>query len=135
MAGLHAPVSSGRDSFDEVLSRLIRADERNIPDIVSALSPRQRASLAVFCYGRGHLYQIGLAVAATCDLHSLMQAAPSNAAGQALFELSRERPKPADRAASGSRPRITLARSASGNSGLAKIIATLARDETAECTA
>jgi hypothetical protein len=133
MAGLHAGLSSAKNSFDEVLARLIRADQRHIPDIVSALSPRQRASLAVFCYGRGHLHQIGLAVAATCDLHSLMHAAPSNAAGQVLFELSRERPKPADRVAGGSRPRITLARSASGNSGLAQIIATMARDEAAEC--
>jgi hypothetical protein len=121
-----------KNSFDEVLARLIRADARNIPEIVSPLPAQQRAQIAVFCYSRGHLHQIGLAVAATCDLHALMQASPSNAAGSALFTLSREHPKADERVTVGSRPRITLARSASGNSALAAIIAKLARDESAE---
>jgi len=120
---------SAKNSFDDVLARLIRANGKNIAEIVAALPARERASLAVFCYSRGHLHQIGVAVAATCDLNSLMQAAPSNAAGNMLFTLSREQPKTNERAVAGSRGRITLARSASGNSGLPAMIARLAREE------
>jgi hypothetical protein len=122
------------DAFDEVLARLIQAsDQTKIPEIVAPLTASQRARLAVFCYGRTHLNSIGLAIAATCDLHALMQAAPSNAAGNVIFTLSRQPRKADDRASGGSRTRITLARSASGNSGLASIIANLAREETVEC--
>jgi hypothetical protein len=134
MTALHQSSLAPRHSFDEVLARLIQtADQERIPEIVAPLTPSQRARLAVFCYGRAHLNSIGLAIAATCDLHSLMQAAPSNACGNAIFALSREPRKSHDRAGSGSRARITLARSASGNSALANIIANVARDEAAEC--
>jgi hypothetical protein len=120
-------------SLDAVLSRLLLAKEEDIAAVVCALSGHQRADLALFCYSRGHLHRIGLAIAATCDLPSLMHAAPSDAAGHVLFAQSRERPKPARRATNGSRARITLAKSASGNSSLAAIIASIARDEAAEC--
>lgn len=133
MAQLCSPARSAGASPDAVLSRLLRAKEQEVAGIVSTLPERQRAVLAMFCYSRAHLHEIGLAVAATCDLHALMQAAPSTAAGNVVFAQSRERPKASDAAASGSRCRITLAKSASGNSGLAKIIASIASDDTAEC--
>ena len=134
MAALQLSSPETGISFDEVLARLIRtADRDKIPEVVAPLTAAQRARLAVFCYGRAHLNGIGLAIAATCDLHSLMEAAPSNAAGNVIFTQSRERPKTDDRPTGGSRARITLARSASGNSGLATIIANVARDEAADC--
>jgi len=123
----------GGISLEAVLSRLLRAKEQEIPEIVGQLPEHQRADLAVFCYGRGHLQEIGFAIAATCELPALMQAAPSNAAGNALFAQSRRRPKQVQRPAAGSRARITLAKSASGNSDLARIIASLANDDMAEC--
>src|SRR5262245_31697489 len=77
---------AAKQSFDEMLARLIQtADEDKIPEVVAPLTPAQRASLAVFCYGRAHLNAIGLAIAATCELNSLLQAAPSNACGHAIF--------------------------------------------------
>jgi hypothetical protein len=133
MAALHELSLAPEHTFDEVLARLIQtADQHQIPEIVAPLTVAQRARLAVFCYGRAHLNGIGLAIAATCDLHSLMHAAPSNAAGNVIFAQSRDRPKVANRPGSGSRSRITLARSASGNSALATLIANLASEEAAE---
>ena len=129
MAYLNQSAASVRNSFEDILARLLRADEQNIPDIVAVLPSNQRASLAVFCYARGHLHRIGLAIAATCDQLSLVQASPSDAAGNVLFAQSRELPKRTGGAVSGARARITLARSASGNSSLAGIIASIAGDD------
>src|SRR5918995_3892887 len=86
-----ARVASPRISQDELLRRLVQANERDIADIVSVLAPSERARVAFFCYARGHLHDIGLAVAATCELPLLMQAAPSTAAGNTLFARSRQR--------------------------------------------
>jgi hypothetical protein len=132
MGYLHPSAASGRNSFDDVLARVIRAEEQTIPDIVGGLPATQRASLAVFCYARGHLHHIGLLIAATCDRFSLVQASPSDAAGNALFTLSRQQYKPDEAEPASVRPRVTLAKSASGNSGLAGIIARIAREESAD---
>ncbi len=134
MAALQLSSPATGNSFDEVLARLIQtADQDKIPEVVAPLTAAQRARLAVFCYSRAHLNGIGLAIAATCDLPSLMQAAPSNAAGNVIFTQSREPRKTDHRQTGGARARITLARSASGNSGLASIIANVARDEAPDC--
>jgi hypothetical protein len=129
---LQSLIPSAGSSLDAVLSRLLHASEEEVTGIVSGLAARQRAALAMFCYSRAHLHEIGLAIAATCDLSSLIQAAPSNAAGHGVFAQSRERAKETHASTSGSRCRITLAKSASGNSGLADIIARIASDEPAE---
>jgi hypothetical protein len=120
-------------SLDAVLARLVRARAQEAAGIVAPLPARQRADLAMFCYSRAHLHEIGLAIAATCDGSALMQAAPSNAAGHLIFAQSRARPRPAERARTGSRSRVTLAKSASGNSELADLIAGIAREEVPEC--
>ena len=44
-----------------------------------------------FCYARAHLHGIGLTIAATCDLTTLVQKFGA-AVGQVLFDQSRERP-------------------------------------------
>jgi hypothetical protein len=120
-------------SSEAVLARLINAKPHDIAEIVAPLPMRQRAEIAVFCYSRGHLHGIGLAVGATCDQLALVNASPSTAAGTALFELSRgERPRETERVMSSSRSRITLAKSASGNVAIANIIASIANDELAE---
>src|SRR5262245_3337644 len=125
--------ASPETSLEAVLARLINAKPHDAAEIVAAVPERQRAELAVFCYSRGHLHEIGLAVGATCELSALVQASPSTAAGTALFELSRRaRPRQTERVAGGGRSRITLAKSASGNSALAAIIASIASDELPE---
>jgi hypothetical protein len=122
--------SDDRDTLvpAELINRLLRASAEDAPTIVSHLADKQRARVAYFCYARGHLHAIGLAIAATCDLPSLIAAAPSNGAGSGLYAQSREQSKPAARSPMGRRP-ITLAKSASGHSGLARIIALAANDE------
>jgi hypothetical protein len=93
---------------EELVGRLYRAREDAIADLLAGLSAQERANLAMFCYRKSHLHRTGLAIAATCDLGTLVQAW-GTALGQAIFAQSRER---ADKAthANGARSRITLAR-------------------------
>ena len=42
---------------NELIERLLRADEPEVAEVVAVLSPRQRGHLAVFCYARAHLQQ------------------------------------------------------------------------------
>jgi hypothetical protein len=74
----------------ELIGRLYRSSHHDINDLISGLSPVRRASLATFCYGRAHLREIGLAIAATCELEPLVEA--GGRAGTFLFEQSRELP-------------------------------------------
>jgi len=131
MTEVQASLGSVVDGMDAVLAQLIGAKEQDIVGIVSPLPAGERAALAVFCYRRAHLQELGLAVAATCDASSLLQAAPSNAAGQALYAHSRAEPKPSA-PSGGPRSRITLATSASGISALAAITASIATEQEAE---
>jgi hypothetical protein len=58
---------------EELIGRLHNATEGSVPDLVAAFTSNERASLAVFCYHKSHLRRIGLAIARTCDLTSLVQ--------------------------------------------------------------
>jgi len=116
-------------AIEAMLGRLLRAKEQDIATVVEDLPARARAELAVFCYGRAHLHRVGLVIASSCDLASLIQASPSHAAGSMLFDQSRARPNAEKRASGGPRSRVTLAKSASGNSALAGIIASIASEE------
>ena len=64
--------------------------------------------MAMFCYRKSHLHRTGLAIAATCDLGTLVQAW-GTALGQAIFAQSRERTDKTTHAG-GARSKITLAR-------------------------
>jgi hypothetical protein len=111
-----------------LLSRLLNASAEEIALLVMHLSPGQRAQLAYSCYVRGHLHLVGLAIAALCDLQSLVTAAPSHGAGAALYARSREprrRPAPV---MTGRRP-VTLATSAVAPEHVARMIALAANDE------
>jgi hypothetical protein len=74
---------------DELLGALYRAGPPGAVEATSALPLAQRASLAVFCYARAHLHEIGLAIAATCDPASLVEVAGK--AGHALYAQARNR--------------------------------------------
>jgi len=82
---------------EEVIGRLHHASEDSILDLVSTLRASERANLAMHCYRKSHLRQIGLTIATTCDLKSRR---PSE-------EPSRLWGRP--------RPTITLACSAGGS--------------------
>jgi hypothetical protein len=95
---------------DDLVGRLYRAGESAVADLLGGLSLGDRANLAMYCYRKSHLRRTGLAIAATCDLASLVQAW-GTALGQAIFAQSRE-PADEDRAPASRRAKITLARTA-----------------------
>jgi hypothetical protein len=94
---------------EELIGRLLHASESAIIDLSQEFEPTDRANLAMFCYRKAHLRQIGLSIAATCELSTLVQAWGTGL-GRALFTQSRDRTAAPDNAASHRRPKITLAR-------------------------
>jgi hypothetical protein len=93
---------------DEILGEMYRASAQGLNELIATVAPTARVLLAVYCYRRAHLASIGLAIAATCDKDDL--AYWGGNAGVALFERSRETPRPSsyDTYVS-SRKKITLA--------------------------
>jgi hypothetical protein len=83
---------------DELIGRFHDATEDSALDLV-------------FCYRKSHLRRIGLAIATTCDLNSLVQEW-GVILGQAVFAKSREPSEEPGRTGLRLRPKITLARSA-----------------------
>ena len=73
---------------DDMLGRLYRASKDGLPELIATVSPDVRAALASYCYRRGHLQGVGLAVASTCEEYDLVTW--GGAAGAALFARSRE---------------------------------------------
>ncbi len=98
----------GLDRFarDELIGQLYASSRHGIAALVADLLPAERANLALFCYQRAHLREIGLAIAATCDQWSLVNAA--GRAGDALYASSRARPA-LERTLPLGRRKITLA--------------------------
>jgi hypothetical protein len=95
---------------DELVGRIYRAGPKRAGEEVAALSAAERANLAAFCYARAHLHEIGLAIAALCDLRDLLDAAGS--AGSVLYTQSRNHVAAADVAPVTRKRAISLARSA-----------------------
>ena len=74
---------------DDLVGRLYRASQIAILDIAAELAPRDRATLAAFCYARSHLHGIGLTIVTACDLPALTQVFGS-AVAHALHDQARE---------------------------------------------
>jgi hypothetical protein len=111
-AGTRNPLADDdTDIPAELIGRLHQATVDGVRDLVAPFSARDRTHLAVFCYRKAHLHDIGLAIATSCDLRSLVKEMGS-VRGQIIFEQSRERPKQPTQMGGRPRPRITLARSA-----------------------
>ena len=73
---------------DDLLGELYRANKNGLPELIATVSPDVRAALAMYCYRRGHLKGIGLAIASTCDVYDLETV--GGTAGAALFARARE---------------------------------------------
>jgi hypothetical protein len=73
---------------DDMLGELYRASRGGLPELIATVSPDVRAALALYCYRRGHLKGIGLAIASTCNIYDLETS--GGTAGAALFARSRE---------------------------------------------
>lgn len=95
---------SNEETFnaDELIDRLYRGEDA-VLELVAAMPPLPRAHLAMFCYHRSHLHRIGLALAASCDEATLIQAF-GTALGLILYAQSREYTREAGRG-----PKVTLA--------------------------
>jgi hypothetical protein len=91
-----------------MLGALYRANKAGLPELIATVSPDVRAALAIYCYRRGHLKGIGLAIASSCTSHDLERI--GGAAGAALYARSREAaPAPAAPSPYVARQKITLA--------------------------
>src|SRR6187431_1856466 len=73
---------------DDLLGELYRANKNGLAELIATVSPDVRAALALYCYRRGHLKGIGLAIASTCNIYDLETS--GGTAGAALFARSRE---------------------------------------------
>lgn len=93
---------------DELVGRIYRAGPKRAGEEVAALSAAERANLATFCYARAHLHEIGLAIAALCDLRELLDAAGT--AGSTLYAQSRNHATAAEAAPVTRKRAISLAR-------------------------
>ena len=106
---------SNRDVFDsdtcpvgdDLLGELYRANENGLPQLVESVSSDVRAMLALFCYRRGHLQQLALTIAASCNERDLVQA--GGRAGLVLYDLAHKPPDARSAVAEhGGRKSITL---------------------------
>ena len=73
---------------DDMLGALYRSSKDGLPELIATVSPSVRAALALYCYRRGHLKGIGLAIASTCNEYDLTTW--GGTAGAALYARSRE---------------------------------------------
>ena len=73
---------------DEIFGRLRQASSPDAVDIARSLPSSQRAELAVFCYRRRHLHELGLMIASTCESSALV--AVAGASGMIIYDQSRD---------------------------------------------
>lgn len=92
---------------DSILGQLYRANPHGLAELIETVPPETRAMLAVYCYRRAHLASIGLAVAASCDEHSLFDHAGN--AGSDLFAKSRSPAPAVHESFQSQRRKVTLA--------------------------
>ena len=93
---------------EELLGALYRTDKNGFPALLATLKPHDRALLALFCYPRSHLHDLGIAIAATCEEDDLFLI--GGRVGAILHALSREAPQAAPSPThAAERRRITLA--------------------------
>ena len=66
----------------ERLGQLYRSDPTELMEQIGDMEEGKRVQLAVYCYGRAHLREVGLSIAATCSEGKLVEVA--GMIGQAL---------------------------------------------------
>lgn len=93
------------------LGELYRRDPDGIIGMVGGMSEDARIKLAVFCYGRAHLREIGLTIAAQCSETRLTEMA--GMIGQVLAVQCRAKSRSfgseRDRGTTQSKPKVSLA--------------------------
>jgi hypothetical protein len=103
-------LSSSEDISEELIERLYLTRQDIFTEFISTMTERERADTAIAFYGRVHLREIGLAIAAICERGTLIEAA-GKIMGDILFTQARSgmaAPRDWSR-----KPKITLASMAS----------------------
>lgn len=72
---------------ETALLGLQNSNPSDAAQIAANLPPAQKARLAQFCYGKGHLHELALRIASTCDQQTLINV--FGRAGKTVFEQSR----------------------------------------------
>jgi hypothetical protein len=98
---------------DSLLGDLYRASPEGLHSLVESIPSKVRAMLAIYCYRRGHMTSLGLAIAATCEKADMVGA--GGQFGAVIFDQSRQAPD----VIPGKRRKVTLPTS----SGLQLVIA------------
>jgi hypothetical protein len=75
---------------ESLLGELYRASPQGLHTLVETIPATVRAMLAVYCYRRSHLSDLGLAIASTCDRRDLR--AVGGELGSVVFAQSRTAP-------------------------------------------
>ncbi len=92
---------------DVMLGRLYQAPAEGIAELVSTLDSEIRAKLALYCYRRAHLQQIGFAIAAACDRDMLYYIGGN--VGNALFDRAHTEADPKEPTHYQQRRKVTCA--------------------------
>ncbi len=86
----HVPSEEACPVSEELLGALYRSSQHGLSELVMTVGSATRAMLALYCYRRAHLQNIGLTIAATCDEADLVWV--GGAVGQVVFFRSRAAP-------------------------------------------
>jgi hypothetical protein len=105
------PFHSPEDISEVMIERLYLTQQHVFTEFISTMTEEQRANAARACYGRVHLREIALAIAATCERAALIEAA-GKVMGDILFTQARTA-MPMSPHSISRKPKITLASVAS----------------------
>jgi hypothetical protein len=61
------------NSAEELLAKVFRSTPAEVRRFGTGLAPEMRVQLALFCYGRAHLREHGLALARECSIEELIK--------------------------------------------------------------
>jgi hypothetical protein len=102
---------SPEDISEGLIERLYLTQQHVFTEFISTMTEQQRAHAALVCYGRVHLREIALVLAATCERTALIEAA-GKIMGDILFTQARAA-TPISSHSGSRKPKITLASVAS----------------------
>jgi hypothetical protein len=104
-------LSSSEEIPEELIERLYSTQQDIFTEFIATMTEQERAQAAIAFYGRVHLREIGLAIAAKCERATLIEAA-GKIMGDILFTQAQSGMAVPSRAWS-RKPKVTLASMAS----------------------
>ena len=104
----HIPQEETCPVPEKLLGELYRTSSHGLDSLIATVPAKTRAMLALYCHRRAHLQSIGLAVAASCEVHHLEEV--GGHAGRVLFEKARAAPEPVQTTHYVGRKQVSLSR-------------------------